>query len=256
MLRARALQASASCVTAEPHRTPRAPTPAQRSARSVFRPRRPDRPRRPNAGRLPERDHGEASACAYAGPTHIRLFRPPPRPPHAGPAFASGGRAAYPYTRTRGSRRNALNRRCGKGGVESEEHQRLVNALAKALEQKKGVDITHVDVGSTPRLFDEKYRRLPEPLARSGKIPDLQGTDQRGVIHLGEAKTDVSGPYTEHAKEQICAFGCRVMRDTDVSVPLHVIVPRGGRDAMERFIHRIGLGDKIDKHIHVWEGSA
>ena len=134
----------------------------------------------------------------------------------------------------------------------SEEHQRLLNALANALEKEKGVRITHIDVGGTPQLFDEKYRRLPEPLARNGKIPDLQGTDQRGVIHLGEAKTDVSGPYTEHAEEQIRAFGCRVMKNTDVPVPLHVIVPPGGREAMERFIRQIGFGDKIGSQIHVW----
>jgi len=138
----------------------------------------------------------------------------------------------------------------------SEKHQRLINALARGLEQKEGVKITHIDIDDTPQSFDEKYRRLPEPIARNGKIPDLQGTDQRGVTHLGEAKTDVSGPYTEHAKEQICAFGCRVMKDTDVPVPLHVIVPRGGRDAMESFIRQIGFGDKIDKRIHVWEGGA
>lgn len=69
--------------------------------------------------------------------------------------------------------------------MESEEHQRLVNALARGLEQKKGVEITHVDKGSTPRLFDEKYRRLPEPYTISEKVPDLLGKDQRATVHIG-----------------------------------------------------------------------
>ena len=77
LLRARALQASASCVTAEPHRTPRAPTPAQRSPRSVFRPQRPVRTRRP--AQAPG-----LHTCVSVG--HL------PRPPPAGPTLASGGR--------------------------------------------------------------------------------------------------------------------------------------------------------------------
>ena len=86
----------------------------------------------------------------------------------------------------------------------SEEHQRLLGALANELEKTKGVNVTHVD-GNTPHPF-EKYSRLPEPHAVNGKVPDLLGKDQRGVTHIGEAETDVSGPRTEHAKDS-CAHG-------------------------------------------------
>lgn len=134
----------------------------------------------------------------------------------------------------------------------SEEQQRLVNALARGLEQKKGVEITHVDVGSTPRLFDEKYRRLPEPYTIGEKVPDLLGKDQRSTIHIGEAKTDVSGPYTEQAEGQLRVFGNCSMPNTKTPVPLHVIVPRGGGEAMESFMRRIGLGGKIDNQIRIW----
>ena len=128
----------------------------------------------------------------------------------------------------------------------------MVNALARGLEQKKGVKITHVDVGNTPQLFDEKYRHLPEPRAIDGKIPDLQGKDQRGVTHLGEAETDVSGPYTKQTEEQLRVFGNRVMLDTKIPVPLHVIVPSGDREAMESIIRQIGLGSKIGSQIRIW----
>ena len=46
------------------------------------------------------------------------------------------------------------------------------------------------------------------------------------------------------------------MPKTNAPVPLHVIVPPGDSDAMKDMLHRIGLGDKIGKHIHVWKGSA
>ncbi len=134
----------------------------------------------------------------------------------------------------------------------SEKHQSLINALAKALEKEKGVEVTHIDVEDTPQLFDEKYSRLPKPYAVNGKFPDLLGKDQRGVTHIGEAETDVSGPHTEHAEGQLRAWGCLVMPDTKIPAPLHVIVPRGDREAMENLIRRIGLGGKIGNQIHVW----
>ena len=42
------------------------------------------------------------------------------------------------------------------------------------------------------------------------------------------------------------------MPDTEIPVPLHVIVPRGDREAVENSIRRIGLGSKIGDRIHVW----
>ena len=136
----------------------------------------------------------------------------------------------------------------------SEEHQRLLGALAKVLEDKEDVNVTHVD-GNTPHPFGE-YSRLPRPYTVNGKVPDLLGKDQREVIHIVEAETDVSGPYTKQTEEQLRAWGCLVMTNTDTPVPLHVIVPSGDSDAMKNMLHRIGLGDKIGKHIHVWKGSA
>lgn len=135
----------------------------------------------------------------------------------------------------------------------SEKHQSLLNALAKALEREEGVRVTHIDTGGTPQLFSEKYRDLPKPPDIDGKVPDLLGTDRQGVIHLGEAETDLSGPYTKQTEEQMYVFGRRFMPETNTPVPLHVIVPSGDREAMKVIMRRIGLGDKIGRHIHIWE---
>lgn len=132
-----------------------------------------------------------------------------------------------------------------------EDHQRLVNSLANALKQK-GIKITHIDIGDTPQLFNEEYRRLPKPPTIKGKTPDLQGTDQQGLIHLGEAEIDVAGSYTEQTEGQLRVFGNRVMPNTNTPVPLHVIVHSGDREAMESIIRRIGLGGKIGSQIHIW----
>ena len=91
LLRAHTLQASSSCVTAEPHRTPRAPTPAQRSPRSVFRPRRPARPRRPNAGRARYARRSRARGQPARAPGRRVRLRFRSSPTHAGLVLASEG---------------------------------------------------------------------------------------------------------------------------------------------------------------------
>ena len=124
----------------------------------------------------------------------------------------------------------------------SEEHQRLVNSLAKVLEDKVGVQITKVDIADTPHCFNQKYQNLPKPTEFDGRIPDLMGTDASGTIHLGEAETDMEA---ENLNEQLKAFSNLEMKVAKTSVPLHVIVPRRIRSQMESRIHNIGLGNKL-----------
>ena len=56
----------------------------------------------------------------------------------------------------------------------SEVRQRLLNALANELEDI-GVRVTHLAMSGAREQFDMQYRDLPEPPARGGKVPDLQG---------------------------------------------------------------------------------
>jgi len=124
----------------------------------------------------------------------------------------------------------------------SEQHQRLVNELARVLEEQKNVTITHVDIDGTPEFFDQKYKTLPVPKDHGG-IPDLQGKDTNGVIHLGEAEIDINDSNLD---AQLEAFSNRVMNNSKKSIPFHIIVPKGIRDEMEKKIRQLGLGAKLD----------
>ena len=82
--------------------------------------------------------------------------------------------------------------------------------------------ITAIDIDGDPQFFDQKYRDLPTPNDHNG-TPDLQGKDNNGVIHLGEAEIDVNDSNVE---EQLKAFSSRTMKGTNTPVPLHVIVQK------------------------------
>ena len=132
----------------------------------------------------------------------------------------------------------------------SEEHQRLVNKLARLLEDQKKVRIVAIDIDGTPQYFDQKYRNLPKPSDRDGIIPDLKGVDANHTVHLGEAETDMEA---ENLDVQLQRLSNRVMTDTAIPIPLHVIVPQRIRSQMEFRIRDIGLGDKLnDGRITIW----
>ena len=130
----------------------------------------------------------------------------------------------------------------------SEEHQRLVNALAQAWE-RVGIRVTAIDMAGHPSYFDQKYRSLPTPSDHGG-IPDLEGVDVNGTLHLGEAETDMQA---ENMESQLKNFSNRVMRKTRVRVPLHVVVPTRLVSQMEYKINHLGLGsDMASGRIRVW----
>lgn len=131
----------------------------------------------------------------------------------------------------------------------SEEHQRLVNGLARGLEGR-GIEITAIDIDGTPQYFEERYRSLPTPKDRNGSIPDLVGKDANGVNQLGEAKTDMEA---ENLNDQLKRFSNREMTKTNASVPLHIVVPSRIKDQMASRIRELGLGDKLDRgEIRIW----
>ncbi len=131
----------------------------------------------------------------------------------------------------------------------SEQHQLLVNNLALALEEKRGITITGIDIDGDAQIFDSKYRNLSAPSDHGG-IPDLEGEDSSGTTHLGEAEIDVNDSNVE---QQLKTFSNRVMNGTKTPVPLHVIVPKELREDMVSKIREIGLGDKLDDgRISVW----
>ena len=132
--------------------------------------------------------------------------------------------------------------------VVSKEHQELVNTLAKALESKEGITITHVAIQGTPEYFDEKYKKLPTPPEYDKRIPDLQG-DKEGVTHIGEAEID---PDDDNVEDQLKAFSSWVMKEGEIPIPLHIIVPKEKEDDIIEKIKQAGLNDKLNKKIFVW----
>ena len=132
----------------------------------------------------------------------------------------------------------------------TEEHQRLVNALALVLEDQRRVRITAIDVAGTPEYFEQKYRNLPKPSDYDGSIPDLEGMNANNTVHLGEAETYMEA---ENLDVQLQRFSSRVMRETNAPVPLHVIVPERIRSQMESRIRSLGLDDKLNgRRITLW----
>lgn len=129
----------------------------------------------------------------------------------------------------------------------SAEHQKLLNSLANALESE-GVKITHIDVGETPELFDEKYRKLPKPVERDGHSPDLEG--MKGALrHLGEVKTSIKDDPNIDA--QLRSFTSREMNGKDI--PLHIVVPKELKKQLEGKLYKMGLYDKYKKgSIKIW----
>ena len=144
---------------------------------------------------------------------------------------------------------NEMNSSLDQKIMASEKHQRLVNTLALELETQHGIKITGIHIDGDPQLFDQKFRNLPIPNDHEG-IPDLQGEDSNGTIHLGKAEIDVNDSNVE---EKLKSFSSRYMIGTKTPTPLHVIVPKETKEDMESKIRQIGLGDKLDFGIiSVW----
>lgn len=128
----------------------------------------------------------------------------------------------------------------------SDEHQRLLNSLANALEAE-GVTITHIDTAETPELFDDRYRELPKPKERDGQMPDLEGM-KGSLRHLGEVKTNIKDPNLD---SQLKAFTNREMNGKDI--PLHIAVPKNLKKELEAKLYRLRLYDKYKKGaIRIW----
>jgi hypothetical protein len=128
----------------------------------------------------------------------------------------------------------------------SQEHQKLLNSLANALEAE-GVTITHIDIAETPELFDDKYRDLPKPNQRDGQTPDLEG--MKGALrYLGEVKTDIKDSNLD---SQLKAFTNREMSGKDI--PLHIAVPKKLKKELEAKLYRLRLYEKYKKGtIRIW----
>lgn len=129
----------------------------------------------------------------------------------------------------------------------SEEHQKLLNSLANALESE-GITVTHIDIAETPDLFDDKFRKLPKPKERDGHAPDLEG--MKGALrHIGEVKTKIKGDSI--LDSQLKSFTNREMNGKEI--PLHLAVPKELKKELENKLYKMKLYDKYKKGtIRIW----
>ncbi len=129
----------------------------------------------------------------------------------------------------------------------SEEHQKLLNSLAKSLEVE-GITITHIDIAQTPEIFDEKYRKLPKPKERDGHAPDLEG--MKGALrHLGEVKTLIKGD--PNLDSQLKSFTNREINGKEI--PLHIAIPQSLKKELENKLYKMGLYGRYKKgSIKIW----
>jgi hypothetical protein len=128
-----------------------------------------------------------------------------------------------------------------------EEHQKLLNSLANAMEAE-GITITNIDIAETPQFFDDKFRKLPKPKERDGHIPDLEG--MKGALrHIGEVKIDIKGD--PKLDSQLKSFTNREMNGKEI--PLHIAVPTKLKKELEKKLYKIGLYNKYKKGtIRIW----
>ena len=129
----------------------------------------------------------------------------------------------------------------------SEEHQKLLNSLANALESE-GITVTHIDNIEFPDLFDDKFRKLPKPNERDGHTPDLEG--MKGALrHIGEVKTKIKGDSI--LDSQLKSFTNREMNGKEI--PLHIAVPKELKKELENKLYKMKLYDKYKKGtIRIW----
>ena len=127
-----------------------------------------------------------------------------------------------------------------------EAHQRLLNSLAKSLEDF-GIIITHLDIDGTPEYFDEKYWKLPAPKEREGYRPDLEG--MKGILrHLGEVKIKIDD---ENLVSQLRVFTSLEMNGKEI--PLHVAVPKSLKKELEKKLYKLDLYKKYKNGtIMIW----
>ncbi|HET6457778.1 MAG TPA: hypothetical protein VFG24_02725 [Nitrosopumilaceae archaeon] len=128
-----------------------------------------------------------------------------------------------------------------------EAHQRLLNSLAKSMEDF-GITITHLDIDGTPEYFDEKYRKLPVPKERDGHRPDLEG--MKGALkHLGEAKITIKDD--ENIASQFVAFTSLEMNGKEI--PLHLAVRKSLKKELEKKLYKLDLYKKYKNGtIKIW----
>ena len=122
----------------------------------------------------------------------------------------------------------------------SPEHQRLIAALIDHFKTKLNFEILSAD-----------YPGYVKPSGHGQHSPDIVARDQRGIIQIAEAKVG-DDIFSQTSKEQFLDFSNRVMADTKVPVPFHIIVYKQNELSLMRQLNDLGLGNFIGNRIQIW----
>lgn len=114
---------------------------------------------------------------------------------------------------------------------ESSEHKRNVAAL-----------ITWF-TGNGHTIVAADYPNYQRPDAMGRHIPDVIA-QKGGIYSIGEAKSGLNDISTEHSKEQYSDFSGRVMKDTGITCPFYLLVPKESHAEAQEVLWQLGLDTK------------
>lgn len=120
-------------------------------------------------------------------------------------------------------------------------HQKLVSAIISYFQTKLGYEIISASV-----------ENFNEPEKQGRHEPDIIAKDNNGLIHIAEAKASYEDIYSDTAKEQFTDFSNRIMTDSKLPVPLHIIVYKEDEQYLISRLNQIGLGMLIGNRIKIW----
>jgi hypothetical protein len=120
------------------------------------------------------------------------------------------------------------------------EHQKLVYAL-----------LNHFKTQLVYQILEARYSGFSEPQKHGRHAPDIVAKDGRGVLHLAEAKIG-DDLYSQITKEQFLDFSNRVMTNTNIPVPFHIIVYKEDEQLLRFKLNEFGLGYLIGNRIKIW----
>ena len=121
-----------------------------------------------------------------------------------------------------------------------QEHQILTSALIRHFTKVLGYSILEASLPG-----------FQSPSDHGGYRPDIVARDQNGVLHIAEAELG-DQIYTQQTREQFLAFSNRVMSDSRIPVPFHIVVYRYDVPVLRKCLVELGLGHLIGNRIRIW----
>ncbi|MCX5709055.1 MAG: hypothetical protein NTY14_08850 [Candidatus Omnitrophica bacterium] len=122
----------------------------------------------------------------------------------------------------------------------SPEHQNLIAALINHFKTKLNFEILSADLPG-----------YSKPGEHGRHSPDLVARDQHGVIQIGEAKVG-DDIFSQTTKEEFVDFSNRIMTESRMPVPFHVVVYKQDEQNLIKQLNDLGLSGLIGNKIKIW----